>query len=928
VNTRLQVEHGVTEEIAGVDLVEWMIRLAGGDASPMRSYEHRPRGHAIEIRLYAEDPGREFQPSTGTLTEVQFPAGVRIDDWVAPGTEITPFYDPLLAKIVAHAHDRPEAIRKLAAALEQTRLAGVQTNLAYARAVLEWADFKQGRHDTSSLAALEFPESCVEVRSAGAMTTVQDYPGRVGHWDVGVPPSGPMDDLSFRLGNRVLGNADGAAGLEITINGPTLRFRHSALICLAGAAIRARLDGVEVPLWRPVQIAANATLELGAIEGPGARAYLLVRGGFDVPSYLGSSSTFTLGGFGGHCGRALRSGDALRLGDASDPRLTPDPPLSAGEAQALSVQYASTWDLRVLDGPHAAPEFFTDEDIRRFYAEGFEVHFQSARTGVRLIGPKPKWARGDGGDAGLHPSNIHDTAYGVGSIDYTGDMPVILGPDGPSLGGFVCPAVVIRADLWKTGQLRAGDRVRFRSVGADEAVAAGRAQEEWIVARKTAFKPLAQCVDLGMAGARSSGIIGRVEARAAVPEVTYRQSGDRYLLVEYGPMTLDIDLRIRVQLLHGALREWVADGALPGVVDLTPGIRSLQIHYDPARLKRRELLATLERVEESLPSGEDISLPTRIVHMPLSWNDPETQKAIRKYMEVVRDDAPWCPSNIEFIRRINGLDGEDDVKRIVFDASYLVLGLGDVYLGAPVATPIDPRHRLVTTKYNPARTWTPENAVGIGGAYLCVYGMEGPGGYQFVGRTVPVWSTYPRWLGTAESTPWLLRFFDQIRFFPIEARDLLDYRRGVREGRIALKIEESSLDIAAYHDFLAANRVEIESFRERQQAAFVAERQRWAESGELEASQSASRLADGEPATSVELKEGEELVAAPLGAQVWSVAVEEGALVRAGDDLVVLSAMKTETAVPAPFAGRVARVLCKAGDVVTSGTPLCVLRAI
>ncbi len=109
-------------------------------------------------------------------------------------------------------------------------------------------------------------------------------------------------------------------------------------------------------------------------------------------------------------------------------------------------------------------------------------------------------------------------------------------------------------------------------------------------------------------------------------------------------------------------------------------------------------------------------------------------------MAGVRDDAPWCPWNIEFIRRINGLDSVNDVFDTVFDADYLVLGLGDVYLGAPVATPLDPRHRLVTTKYNPARTWTPENAVGIGGAYMCIYGMEGPGGYQFVGRTTQVWS--------------------------------------------------------------------------------------------------------------------------------------------------------------------------------------------
>ena len=157
-------------------------------------------------------------------------------------------------------------------------------------------------------------------------------------------------------------------------------------------------------------------------------------------------------------------------------------------------------------------------------------------------------------------------------------------------------------------------------------------------------------------------------------------------------------------------------------------------------------------------------MPTRIVHLPLSWDDPATRLAIEKYMQSVRTDAPWCPSNIEFIRRINGLDSIDEVQRIVFDASYLVLGLGDVYLGAPVATPLDPRHRLVTTKYNPARTWTPENAVGIGGAYLCVYGMEGPGGYQFVGRTVQMWNRYRQTADFADGKPWLLRFFDQIRF--------------------------------------------------------------------------------------------------------------------------------------------------------------------
>jgi urea carboxylase len=135
----------------------------------------------------------------------------------------------------------------------------------------------------------------------------------------------------------------------------------------------------------------------------------------------------------------------------------------------------------------------------------------------------------------------------------------------------------------------------------------------------------------------------------------------------------------------------------------------------------------------------------------LSWDDSATKLAIEKYMQSVRDDAPWCPSNIEFIRRMNGLSSIQDVQNILFEAEYLVMGLGDVYLGAPVAVPVDPRHRLVTTKYNPARTWTPENAVGIGGTYMCVYGMEGPGGYQFVGRTVQMWNRYRRMISKQEN---------------------------------------------------------------------------------------------------------------------------------------------------------------------------------
>jgi urea carboxylase len=241
----------------------------------------------------------------------------------------------------------------------------------------------------------------------------------------------------------------------------------------------------------------------------------------------------------------------------------------------------------------------------------------------------------------------------------------------------------------------------------------------------------------------------------------------------------------------------------------------------------------LERALEELRDVADQPFPSRVVHLPLSWDDPATREAIERYMHGVRADAPWCPWNIEFIRRINGLDTVEDVRRTVFDASYLVLGLGDVYLGAPVATPLDPRHRLVTTKYNPARTWTAENSVGIGGSYLCIYGMEGPGGYQFVGRTVQVWNREQR--GPHFTEPWLLRTFDQLRWFPVGADELLDMRAAQAHGQLPVTIEDTTFRLSDQHRFLDDNAESIAAFRTTQQAAFAVERAAWAESGELEA---------------------------------------------------------------------------------------------
>jgi urea carboxylase len=876
VNTRLQVEHPVTEEVYGVDLVAWMLHLARGETDVVRE-PGTPRGHAVEARVYAEDPSREHRPSAGLLTRVEFPHGVRVDGWVETGTEVTTSYDPMLAKVIAYGSDRAHALRRLDEALARTRVDGIETNLGLVRAALAEPDFRAATHSTATLTTVTDPTPRIEIIAGGTLTTVQDWPGRTGYWQVGVPPCGPMDDLSFRLGNRALGNEEGTPGLECTLQGPTLRFTHATTVCVTGAPAPVTIDSTPVPQWEPVTVPAGSVLEIGAPAEHGLRTYVLFAGGLDVPAFLGSASTFTLGRFGGHGGRALRTGDVLHGGTVAEG--TPVPSTDR-------PTFAAVWDVAAVEGPHAAPEFFTEDDIRDFYAADWKVHFNSARTGVRLVGPKPRWARTDGGEAGLHPSNIHDTPYSVGAVDYTGDMPVLLGPDGPSLGGFVCPATVISQERWKLGQFRPGDTVRFAPVNVDGS-------------------PRPDIVD--------GGILARDG------DVTFRRSGDDNLLVEFGPMQLDLAQRMRVH----ALMEAVSEADFEGVTDLTPGIRSLQIQTDPSRLPQSELLSSVREIAATLPPTDQLIVPSRTVHLPLSWDDPATREAIARYMAGVRDDAPWCPWNIEFIRRVNGLDSVEDVYATVFDAEYLVLGLGDVYLGAPVATPLDPRHRLVTTKYNPARTWTAENSVGIGGAYLCIYGMEGPGGYQFVGRTTQVWSGWQQRGAFEQGSPWLLRFFDRIKWYPVEPDELLDLRADITSGRFVPRIEEGTFSLAEYEAFLTENAESIAEFRSRQQTAFGAERDAWEAAGEFTRAEAAA--APAPPQAEVTVPAGGRLVEAEFAASVWQLNVEQGDEVTVGQPLLALEAMKMESRVHAPMAGVVTEILARPGDQVEAGTALLVL---
>ena len=462
VNTRLQVEHGITEEVLGIDLVEWMVKEAAGELKNIKSLVHKPQGHAIEVRVYAEDCINGFRPGTGKIDAVTFSPEARVETWIQKGVEVTSLYDPMLAKLIVHGSDRADAIAKMERVLRDSRVYGITSNMQYLAALLKTETYQTGALFTGMLKDFMPQEHAIEVLDGGVQTTVQDYPGMIGYWFVGVPPCGPMDAYNFRIGNSILGNDESAPGLELTLRGGSYRFRITVSFCITGADMKATLDGVEIPMYQVVHASAMQVLKFTDCK-VGMRTYLLVAGGFDMPKIMGSSSTFIDGKFGGHNGRTLRTGDVLRLQEKCVIDSIDSMP------EKYRPKLTNEWTIGVIPGPQPTPEYLKPEYLKTLTESEYEVNFNSARTGIRLNGPIPQWVREDGGEAGLHPSNIHDNAYAVGTLDLTGDQSILLGPDGPSLGGFVCSVTTAKGEMWKLGQLHPGDKVHFRLLDLDQA---------------------------------------------------------------------------------------------------------------------------------------------------------------------------------------------------------------------------------------------------------------------------------------------------------------------------------------------------------------------------------------------------------------------------------------------------------------------------
>jgi allophanate hydrolase subunit 1 len=313
----------------------------------------------------------------------------------------------------------------------------------------------------------------------------------------------------------------------------------------------------------------------------------------------------------------------------------------------------------------------------------------------------------------------------------------------------------------------------------------------------------------------SSPVLERLEPRGGHPAVTYRQAGDRAVLVEYGEMEMDLTLNFFVLAVDTA----VSTDAPDGMIETAPGFRSMLVRYDPLKLSTGDLLTHLSRVHEGIPAEQEIEIPSRVITLPIAFDESQSRAAVERYVRSIRKDAPNCEgaNNIDYIVRYNGFSDREEFYEAVLATEHWTGFIG-FFPGLPFMFPIDPRQTVVVPKYNPTRTWTAEGAVGLGGPCYAIYPVESAGGYQLFGRSLPVYDLQARNEVFSEH-PLLLRPGDRVTFERVSEEELLSTWEDVRANRYRYRIEEQPFDVGAYLELREAVRDEAEKWRQRREEA-------------------------------------------------------------------------------------------------------------
>ncbi|ETN43925.1 urea carboxylase [Cyphellophora europaea CBS 101466] len=949
-NTRLQVEHGVTELCYEVDLVELMLKQAEAEVQSLPGLSHdelarytraEPKCHAVEVRVYAENPADGYKPSPGLFTDVSFPQGehIRVDTWLERGSTVTASFDPLLAKVMVRAGDRDSAFDKLQQALADTKLYGPPTNLEFLEAIVRDPAVRAGRTLTSTLNHFRYTPSAIEVKDGGLYTTVQDYPGRP-NYRSGVPVSGPMDGLSLRIANLIVGNADGTESLEITYGGPRMLFHQAAVVALCGAQFDFSINGEAVALWSRHLVPAGAEVVVGGNTSGGCRAYLAILGGFpNVGAYLGSRSTTPSLKWGGYQGRTLRAGDWLQISS-----LDPDASQITGPFTlplALIPPIASTSPIYTLPGPYDTSDFITPQGRHAFFDTAWKVAFSSSRGGIRLEGPPPQWSRLSGGEGGSHPSNMLGYGYPLGGMSFTGDEAVVFTMDSPVQSGFICPQTVLSCQMWRLGQLKPGDCVRFAQCSWEQAMELEKSQEEFV--RKVAVAVtagetngaanVATSWEISRPVPESSVLYERVEQSGnGLPRLVLRQAGDRGILCDFGSQVFDLTVRTRAQQLVRA----VGERPPRGFQRVTrPHTMSVFVAFDSHIIDQKTAVDALVNLERSFSDVSNFTTPSKTFHLPMVFDAEECVQATARYMETQRPYATYLPDNIDFIRRNNGLEKRDDVLKAVNGVPFLVVASSGI-MGLPILMPIDPRKRLTVPKTNPSRTVTPAGALGTGGNTSSIYPVDSPGGYLLWGMTLPgcPFDTFGRKPNYTPDAPWLYNTFDQVVFHAVSRAEFDAINQRFQMGLYEIKVEDSVFEMKKYIQLTRDTAEEVARIGQRQRecAAIELEKenellQRWKAEKQARGDQGVEKQQDKDAAL-LESNANATRVLATMSARVWKQVASNGSMVKSGEDLLVLEAMKMEIAVKAPGDGpkySVVAVLKQKGDLVEPGDVLVLL---
>jgi allophanate hydrolase subunit 1 len=296
----------------------------------------------------------------------------------------------------------------------------------------------------------------------------------------------------------------------------------------------------------------------------------------------------------------------------------------------------------------------------------------------------------------------------------------------------------------------------------------------------------------------ADAVIRRDPEDAGKPAIAYRYAGSETILVEYGEMVFDLTLNFIVTAVDDALRTT----PIEGLVETAPGFRSMLIVYDPERLRTDELIDRLHAIHDGLPDTRAMKIPSRLIHLPLAFDDSQSRQAVQRYVNGVRADAPNCEggNNIDYIVRYNGLADRDELYESILATEMWTAFIG-FFPGLPFMFPVDPRDAIFAPKYNPTRVWTAEGAVGLGGPCVAIYPVESAGGYQLFGRTLPIYDLQGR-NAIFRENPLLLGPGDRVKFHRVDEDELLSLWEDVRADRYAYRIEEGTFDVGAHLEWV------------------------------------------------------------------------------------------------------------------------------